>query len=61
MVVKGVLSEDDCMHEMFVEIERQGQRLGVPLAQLEPISVNEETEEAIADWHYWVRRGYQLC
>ena len=61
VVVKGMLSEDDCMHEMFVEIEWQERRLGVPLAQLEPISVDEETEEAIADWHYWVGRGYQLC
>ena len=61
VVVKGMLSEDECMHEMFVEIEWQERRLGVPLAQLEPISVDEETEEAIADWHYWVGRGHQLC
>ncbi len=61
VVVKGMLPEDDCMHEMFVEIEWQERRFGVPLAQLEPVGVDEETEEAIADWHYWVGRGYKLC
>ena len=61
VVVKGMLPEDDCMHEMFVEIEWKERRFGVPLAQLEPIGVDKETEEAIADWHYWVGRGYQLC
>ena len=52
--------EDDCMHEMFVVIEWKERTFGVPLAQLEPINVVELTREAIADWHYWVKRGYQL-
>ena len=52
--------EDDCMHEMFVVIEWKERTFGVPLAQLEPINVDELTREAIADWHYWVKRGYQL-
>jgi hypothetical protein len=52
--------EDDCMHEMFVIIEWQSRHLGVPLAQLGPIDVDESTQEAIADWHYWIKRGYQL-
>ena len=33
---------------------------GVPLAQLEGVGVDEETAEAIADWHYWDAQGYQL-
>ena len=60
VLVIAMASEDDCMHEMFVEIEWQGRNFGVPLAQLEPIDVDELTQEAIADWHYWVKRGYQL-
>jgi len=52
--------EDDCMHEMFVLIEWQSRQFGVPLAQVEPVDVDELTQEAIADWHYWVQRGYQL-
>ncbi|AKH38045.1 MULTISPECIES: calcium-binding protein [Nitrosomonas] len=52
--------EDDCMHEMFVIVEWQSRSFGVPLAQLEPVDIDGRTEEAIADWHYWVKRGYQL-
>jgi hypothetical protein len=53
--------EDDCMHEIFVVIAWQSRNFGVPLAQLEPVDVDELTQEAIADWHYWVKRGYQLA
>ena len=60
VTVTGMASEDDCMHEMFVEIEWQGRSLGVPLFQLEPVKVDDSTLEAIADWHYWGKRGYQL-
>jgi hypothetical protein len=28
--------------------------------QLEGIQVDEETRQAIEDWHYWVNRGYEL-
>jgi hypothetical protein len=52
--------EDDCMHEMFVIVEWQDRNFGVPLSQLEPINVDKSTKEVIADWHYWVKRGYQL-
>ncbi len=60
VTVSGMASEDDCMHEMFVEIEWQGRSFGVPLAQLKPVKVDDLTREAIEDWHYWVKRGYQL-
>lgn len=56
----GMISADDCPGGMFVEIEWQGRRMGAPLAQLEAVDADEETEEAIGDWHYWVGRGYQL-
>ncbi|HET6569203.1 MAG TPA: calcium-binding protein [Rhodothermales bacterium] len=59
--VKGMAPEDDCMCEMFVMATWKGRSLGVPLAQLEPVAVDEQTEEAIGDWHYWVGRGNQLC
>jgi len=58
VTVVGMAPEDECMHEMFVEVQWQGRTFGVPLAQLQPISVDEETQEAVADWHYWVARGY---
>jgi Calcium binding len=52
--------EDDCMHEMFVVIEWKERNFGVPLAQLDPVDVDDDTQEAIKDWRYWVKRGYQL-
>ena len=52
--------EDVCMREMFVEIQWQNRTFGIPLAQLQPLDVDEATEEAVADWHYWVGRGYEF-
>ena len=60
VTVTGMAPQDDCMHEMFVIIQWQDRTLGVQLAQLEGIEVDDGTAEAIADWHYWVARGYQL-
>jgi hypothetical protein len=40
--------EDECMRSMFVEVRyREGE-------------VDEETAEAIADWHYWIDMGYEF-
>jgi hypothetical protein len=50
----------DSLPEMQVVIEWQGRTLGVPLAQLIGVGVNEVTAEAIADWHYWVAQGRQF-
>jgi hypothetical protein len=58
--VSGILPEDECMHEMFVEIRWAGRALGVPLSQLEALDVDDKTQEAIEDWHYWVARGYEF-
>ncbi|PXF59450.1 MAG: calcium-binding protein [Deltaproteobacteria bacterium] len=55
-----MVPEDECMREIFVEIEWQKRTFGVPLAQLQPLEVDEDTQEAIADWHYWVARGYEF-
>lgn len=58
--VTGMAPEDDCMHEMFVEVGWGERTFGVPLAQLEGVSTEEGTQEAMADWHYWVARGYRF-
>jgi hypothetical protein len=31
--------------------------MAVPLSQLAGINADEPTNEAIGDWHYWVRQG----
>ena len=58
--VVGMASEEECEHEMFVMIRRRGDQLAVPLMQLEGVQVDEETQQAIEDWRYWVDRGYEL-
>lgn len=60
VTVSEMAPEDDCEREMFVQIAWGGRTFGVPLAQLEPLRVDAETRQAIADWHYWVQRGYEL-
>lgn len=61
--VTALLDDDeaaDSLAEMQVLIDWQGRTLGVPLAQLVGVGVNEQTAEAIADWHYWVAQGRQF-
>ena len=58
--VVGMAPGDDCEHEMFVLIQQEKRQLAVPLMQLEGIQVDEETRQAIEDWHYWVNRGYEF-
>lgn len=58
--VIGMAEVDDCLHDMLVEIEwKDGEEtLTVPLSQLEANSVDEQSQELIEDWQYWVARGY---
>lgn len=50
--------ENTCLREVYVDVQGNGQQFSVPLAQLKAISVDEDTQEALDDWHYWVGRGY---
>jgi len=53
--------EEECEHEMFVEIRRQKGTLAVPLSQLKPTAGTDRgTKEAVEDWHYWVKQGYEF-
>lgn len=61
VMIDAMASEDDCTAEMFVMARWLDRRFGVPLAQLEPVSVDPQTEEAVDDWLYWTSRGYSLC
>jgi hypothetical protein len=58
--VVGMAPEDECRHEMYVAMPWEGHTLCVPLSQLKGLRVDEETQEAIEDWHYWVTQGYEL-
>ncbi len=58
--VTGMAPEEECDHEMFVEVRWMDRSLAVPLAQLEPVEADEPTQEAAGDWQYWVARGYEF-
>jgi hypothetical protein len=62
VVVVGMADEGECEKEMLVDVRWGSSQLSVPLSQLVPISlIPESTKKAVDDWHYWVKRGYQLC
>ncbi len=59
--VIGMPGEDECEHEMFVTFRWQKENLAVPLSQLKPIAATDkQTQQAVEDWHYWVKMGYQF-
>jgi hypothetical protein len=59
--VIGMPPEEECECEVFATIRwDRPEGLAVPLAQLKPIAATDaQTEEAVADWHYWRSMGYQ--
>ena len=56
--VLDLAPEELCMREVFVNIKSQQNKLCVPLRQVHCESNDRDTLEAVADWHYWVSRGY---
>jgi hypothetical protein len=58
--VLGMAPEGECESEMFVRVRWHGRRPAVPLSQLEPVAANAGTKQAVADWHYWLKRGYEF-
>lgn len=58
--VTGIAPEDECECDMFVMIRWGKRGLAVPLSQLEGIKVDRETKQALGDWYYWVKMGYEF-
>ena len=54
--VVGMPSTDPSLRQQFVTIEWKNTELGVPLSQLGPVDANDNTKQAVADWHYWLNR-----
>jgi len=57
--VLSLADEDECMHEVMVEVEHVHGTLAVPLAQLTCITRRASTLRGVVDWRYWVARGYK--
>jgi hypothetical protein len=58
--VLNMAKEAECEHDMFVVIRWGKEGLAVPLSQLQPFNVDDETEQAVEDWHYWIKQGYRF-
>lgn len=58
--VVGIAIEEECEHEIFVDVLWNERKLAVPLVQICPVDVSEKTKEAIEDWHYWMQQGYEF-
>ena len=57
----GLPGEDECEREMFVTIRWDKDGLAISLSQLRPIrATDEQTQQAVEDWHYWARMGYEF-
>ena len=59
--VVGLAPEDECRHEMFATVKWENRTLAVPLMQLQPAGADKSTQQAVGDWHYWVRQGYEFA
>ncbi|MBD2526451.1 calcium-binding protein [Nostoc sp. FACHB-133] len=62
--VREMSPTDDCSHDMFVEVQYEEGTIddifSARLSEINPIDVDEQTAQVIADWHYWVGRGYEF-
>ena len=58
--VVGMAPDEECTHDMLVLISWKRRKLAVPLSQLEGIDLGEEIQQAIEDWQYWVKQGYEF-
>jgi len=58
VIVSQMAGEENCEHDMYVEISWKGKALAIPLSLIKPLNADEDTVEAIGDWHYWKNQGY---
>ena len=62
--VVGMPIEDDCLEDMLVEVAYTEDGIEdiftLSLREIQPLTEDAATLEAIADWHYWLARGYEF-
>lgn len=58
--VIGLADSDECLSQMRVIVVRKGEEYDVALSRVHPVDATPKTAEAVADWHYWVDRGYSF-
>jgi len=62
--VLGMAPDDECLKDMYVEVAdlngKDDDVYSAKLSEIKAIDVDPETQEAIADWLYWLARGYKF-
>ncbi|OUL27094.1 calcium-binding protein [Nostoc sp. 106C] len=62
--VLGMAPDDECLKDMFVEVVypdgKDEDVFTARLSEIEVIDADDETQEALADWQYWLARGYKF-
>lgn len=62
--VLGMAPDDECEKDMFVEVVypdgKDEDVFTARLSEIEVIDTDDETKEALADWQYWLARGYKF-
>ncbi|MEY3400873.1 MAG: calcium-binding protein [Anabaena sp. CRKS33] len=62
--VLGMAPDDECLKDMFVEVVypvgKDEDIFSAKLSEIEAIDADEDTKEALADWQYWLMRGYKF-
>jgi hypothetical protein len=54
--VVGMSSTEPTLSQQYVTVEWLNRDLGIPLEQLDPVDVDDDTKQAIEDWQYWLER-----
>lgn len=62
--VLGMAPDDECLKDMFVEVAyingKDDDVYSAKLSEIAALDADSETQEAIADWLYWIARGYKF-
>ncbi|MEI1374151.1 calcium-binding protein [Nostoc sp. UHCC 0926] len=62
--VLGMAPDDECLKDMFVEVAyingKDEDVYSAKLSEIAAIDADSQTQEAIADWLYWIARGYKF-
>ena len=60
VTVTEMSGADHCEHDIYVDISWKGKALAIPLSHVQPLKADDDTVEAIGDWHYWVNQGHEF-
>jgi hypothetical protein len=60
--IVGMSSEEECedRRDMLVDVAYDDDSIPTPLREISAPDADPDTQEAIADWHYWIAMGYEL-